>query len=382
MAEGATLSFVNARLVTRDRVQEGGLAVAGGRIAALGAVPASGTVEDLSGDYLLPGLVELHTDHLEPHFRPRPKVRWDPLAAVLAHDAQIAASGITTVFDSLRVGGDADAADANGDSLVLVQAIESAAAAGILRATHLLHLRCEVSVADAAEGFARLQDRPGLRLVSLMDHTPGQRQFVSLDAYRIYYRGKTGMTAAELEAYIRRRQALHRVHAVPNRRRIVAAAAARALVLASHDDATEAHVAAAAAEGATIAEFPTTREAAAAARRHGLQVLMGAPNLVLGGSHSGNVSAASLAAEGLLDILSSDYVPCSLLQAAFLLPQVVPGLTLPAAVRTVSLNPARAAGLADRGELAPGQRADLVRVQIAGGQPVVRGVWREGRRVA
>jgi alpha-D-ribose 1-methylphosphonate 5-triphosphate diphosphatase len=131
-----------------------------------------------------------------------------------------------------------------------------------------------------------------------------------------------------------------------------------------------------------IAEFPTTEEAARLSHGAGIRVLMGAPNLVRGGSHTGNVSAQSLAEAGLLDILSSDYVPSSLLWAAFDLPARSPTISLPQAVAMVTRTPARAAGLNDRGEIAPGLRADLVRVAVAGAHPVVKGVWREGRRVA
>jgi alpha-D-ribose 1-methylphosphonate 5-triphosphate diphosphatase len=135
-------------------------------------------------------------------------------------------------------------------------------------------------------------------------------------------------------------------------------------------------------EGVALAEFPTTREAASGARQAGITVMMGAPNLIRGGSHSGNVAAAALAADGLLDILSSDYVPASLLMGAFALPRLVPGIALPEAVATVTRNPARATGLADRGALEPGLRADLVRVRVSEEVPVVRQVWRGGERVA
>ena len=130
-----------------------------------------------------------------------------------------------------------------------------------------------------------------------------------------------------------------------------------------------------------IAEFPTTREAAEAAHSNGLAVMMGAPNVVRGGSHSGNISAAEVAAAGTLDVLSSDYVPTSLLNAVFALPDLVSGFELPDALRLVTVNPAKAAGLNDRGEIAIGKRADLVQVASTDHHPVVRRVWREGQRV-
>ena len=132
---------------------------------------------------------------------------------------------------------------------VLADAIGRASAAGMLRAEHLVHLRCEVSAADALTGFERMKTRPEVRLVSVMDHTPGQRQFVSMDAYRTYYMGKSGMTAAELEDYIAMRQEQHRRYAADHRRGIVAGVRDRGIALASHDDATEDHVAEAVADG-------------------------------------------------------------------------------------------------------------------------------------
>ncbi len=151
-------------------------------------------------------------------------------------------------------------------------------------------------------------------------------------------------------------------------------------MLASHDDTTLEHVAESVADGARIAEFPTTCEAAAASHAAAIAVMMGAPNLVRGGSHSGNVAAEDLARDGTLDILSSDYIPASLILAAFELARRVPGIELPQAIATVTLNPARAVGLDDRGAIAAGKRADLVRVHMSG-IPVVRTVWRGGHRV-
>jgi alpha-D-ribose 1-methylphosphonate 5-triphosphate diphosphatase len=161
----------------------------------------------------------------------------------------------------------------------------------------------------------------------------------------------------------------------------VARAQARALPLASHDDATHEHVQEAVENGMIIAEFPTTREAAQASRKAGLAVLVGAPNLVMGGSHSGNIAAIDLLRDGDADILSSDYVPASLMESVFKLSDAGVGISLPGAVRAASLTPARAVGLGDRGEIAPQRRADLVRVRESEGAPVVRAVWRAGERV-
>ncbi|MCP8937354.1 alpha-D-ribose 1-methylphosphonate 5-triphosphate diphosphatase [Alsobacter sp. SYSU M60028] len=371
----------NARLVLRDRViEQGWIAVADRRIAEIGdgAAPESGL--DAGGATLAPGLVELHTDHLELHYTPRPAVKWPALSAVLAYDAQIAASGITTVFDSLRAGLE-DRRDAVTSSLdVLAEAIDEAREKDLLRVEHLTHLRCELSTEDVLEVTERFLTKRPVHLMSLMDHTPGQRQFQDIEKFLVYYRGKTNLTEEQLQALIERRLRDHALRAGPNRRRLVDIARDKGIALASHDDATAEHVAESLADGVSIAEFPTTLEAARASHEAGIGVLMGAPNLVRGGSHSGNVAAEDLARQGTLDIFSSDYVPASLLQAAFDLPRRVPSISLPDALATVTDNPARAAGLNDRGRLEPGLRADLVCL-TEGAVPAVRAVWREGLRV-
>ncbi len=371
----------NARIVLADEVIEGSVAIRDGLIADV-SHGASRTGEDLAGDYLIPGLVELHTDHLEGHYAPRPKVRWNPLAAVLAHDAQVATAGITTVFDALRCGMDEDADLGADDMRKLADAIEAGVREDRLRADHFIHLRCEVSAPDCLESFAYFDHDDRVKLASLMDHSPGQRQFVNMETYAYYYQRKLKLTDVEFQEFCARRIGQSQSNSSVNRNAISAACQSRGIVLASHDDATTAHVDEAIAQGIRVAEFPTTHEAAKASRDAGLGVLMGAPNVVRGGSHSGNVSARTLAEDGLLDILSSDYIPFSLIQSAFFLGEVVDAISLPQAVAMVSRNPAEAVGLTDRGVIAPGRRADLVRVRVDEHIPVVRMVWREGRRVA
>lgn len=375
------LIIENATLVLPDRVQRGWLATVNGTIAEIGEGRAPERGLDLGGDHLIPGLIELHTDHLESHYAPRPKVRWHPLGAVLAYDAQIAASGITTVFDSLRAGSDPDGSGLGSELDQLAEAIETARAAGLFRAEHRTHLRCELPSADVLDTVAAFSARFPVGLISLMDHTPGQRQFRDMAKYYTYAT-RGGRSLEEIRAGTERKVREGRALNARNRPALVALARERGIPLASHDDTTLADVDLAVGEGVALAEFPTTLEAAQAAHGRGITVMMGAPNLIRGGSHSGNVAAQALAEAGHLDILSSDYVPASLLMAAFLLPERSPAITLPEALATVTANPARATGLADRGALAPGLRADLVRVRLAEGLPVVREVWRTGARVA
>lgn len=373
------LILTNARIVLADEVILGSVRIRDGVIVEIGS---PGTVgEDLERDFLLPGLIELHTDHLESHYAPRPGVRWNPIAAVQAHDAQVAASGITTVFDALRIGLDDDSGMLAEEMRALGDAIHVAADSNRLRADHFIHLRCEVSSPDCLESFVQFENDSRVRLASLMDHAPGQRQFASLDAYKGYYQGKRRMSDEVFAAFCERRMRDSATYAASNRAAISGRCAAHGISIASHDDATIEHVAEASAQGVRVAEFPTTLEAARASREAGMAILMGAPNVVRGGSHSGNVSARDLAGEGLLDILSSDYVPFSLMQAVFAFDETAEGISLPEAVGLVTKRPAEAARFDDRGEIAPGKRADLVRVRSEDGVPVVRTVWREGNRV-
>ena len=373
----------NAQIVTRSDAFSGTLCIEGAQIAdvALGATSVAGA-DDWHGDYLLPGLIELHTDNLEKHLMPRPKVQWPVLPAILGHDAQVASAGITTVFDAIAVG-DIDVESVRVKSFrAAVDGLQHAAAAGLLRADHFLHLRLELAEQHLLDLFTPLLDDPRLKLVSLMDHTPGQRQWSDLAHYRTYMTGKRGWSVDQVDAMFDSMLARQQHYAAPNRRDVIARCKDRSvpIPLATHDDTTLAHVHEGVADGIGISEFPTTLAAATAARELGQQIIMGAPNLVRGGSHSGNVSALDLARAGLLDALSSDYVPASLLHAAFLLRQE--GFSLPQAVATVSHHPARMAGLDDRGEIAVGLRADFIRVRLFDGLPVMLGAWKAGQRIA
>jgi alpha-D-ribose 1-methylphosphonate 5-triphosphate diphosphatase len=374
--------FTNGRLVLDDRIVAGSVVVVDGLIAAIdeGGSRAIGAI-DLAGDYLLPGLVELHTDNLEKHFIPRPGTKWPAMAAIVGHDAQVAAAGITTVFDALAVGEVSSGGDRLDNLQGMTDAVREASARDMLRAEHFLHLRCEISHADMPRLFQRFIGDKLLKLVSVMDHTPGQRQFTTLDSYRGYYVKKHGMTEAEFLAFVDRQTEVSRLYGADNRALVIRLAQENGLTLASHDDATAAHVEEAVAAGMEIAEFPTTIDAARASRDAGMAILMGAPNVVRGGSHSGNVSAIALAEQGLLDVLSSDYVPQSLLHGAFILAEAGIGWDLPRAVKAIATEPARRVGLSDRGRIAIGLRADLIRVQEDRHVPLVRGVWTAGTRV-
>jgi alpha-D-ribose 1-methylphosphonate 5-triphosphate diphosphatase len=345
------------------------------------SAPSAGAL-DWSDEILIPGLVDIHTDNYEKHYQPRPGALWDAYGAALAHDAQCASAGITTVFDSLSLHGSKDGLNRKDALPPMIAGMDTAHADGALRADHLLHLRCEVTNPELLSLLEPHVDHPRLKLLSVMDHTPGQRQTANTE--RLQQRlVAAGRSDAEIEEMLARRHAGRDPSvAADNRRKVVAFAREYGLPLAAHDDASLEHVDEAHDDSCAIAEFPVTLEAARHARGYGMAICMGGPNFVRGSSHSGNLSAREAAEADLLDILASDYVPLSMLRSAFLLIDVF-GWTPEKAIATVTSGPARACGLTDRGEIAAGQRADLVRVSRHGdGWPVPVEVWREGRRVA
>jgi alpha-D-ribose 1-methylphosphonate 5-triphosphate diphosphatase len=372
----------NARIVTRDEVFTGVVRVEDGKISDVErGTTCAPEAEDWDGDYLLPGLIELHTDNLEKHLVPRPGVQWNTDAAFVIHDAQVAAAGITTVFDSLAIGSRSKEGPRGRElQTQCAEALTRFSGRQLLRAEHFLHLRCEIATPDVVDVFDSLCTHPLLRLASVMDHTPGQRQWHDPEQWRRFQERNGKLSDEHVTTALAELADEQQRYADVHRHAIVARCKSLGVPVASHDDTLVEHVEQAAAEGIVLAEFPTTRNAAEAARAHRISTIMGAPNIVRGGSHSGNVSALELAKADLLDILSSDYVPSSLLTAVFELVNKV-GWTLPRAMATVSAEPARAAGLHDRGVIACGLRADFVRVTMLDALPVPRATYRAGARI-
>ncbi|SLN61303.1 Alpha-D-ribose 1-methylphosphonate 5-triphosphate diphosphatase [Roseivivax jejudonensis] len=374
--------LTNARIVAPEEVIHGTLVLRNGVVADIsGGSSAARGAEDCGGDHLIPGLIELHTDNLERHIEPRPGVDWPHMTAILAHDGELASAGITTVFDAMRVG--SIVTDNETDYAQYARALSremfALRAKGALRISHFLHLRAEVCSETLLDELGEFGPEDRVGILSIMDHTPGQRQFRDVSKLRAYVMGKHGVDEAGFQRHVAGLKALQERFGAAHEAGAVEAAHRLGAVLASHDDTTEAQVATSAGHGVRLAEFPTTEEAATACHAHDIAVMMGAPNLIRGGSHSGNVAAETLARVDRLDILSSDYIPSSLMLGAFRLGTLWDDL--PRAIRTVTDAPARATGLADRGRLAPGLRGDVVRVVEVDGTPVVHGVWSQGRKV-
>ena len=373
--------FTNYRLQLPNEEVLGTLLVRQGLIADIQpGVVASG--QDGEGDYLMPGLVELHTDNLERCMSPRPKVHWPLEVAATYHDRDLAAAGITTVCDAIAIG------DITPTSVRLTQfgpmidTLHQGQNSGRFSIDHRLHLRCELGYEKTYSITEEYADHPLLVLISLMDHTPGQRQFTRVDKYKEYYMGKHGVAEEAMDTFILNRITAQQHFAEENRKQLVDLAQTFHIPLASHDDATVEHVQEAIANKAAVAEFPTTLDAAKEAHSHGLKTLMGAPNLVLGGSHSGNVSALELLKLNLVNIISSDYVPQSLLQAMFLIARTLER-PLHQTMSLFTSQPATVIGLeGDRGSLEVGKRADLICVRDDGVVPRLTSVVRQGHRIA
>ena len=374
--------FANATLILDDEVVRGSVRFKDGIITDINSgnsVPLGAF--DLAGDYISPGLVELHTDNLERHLAPRPSVDWPYRAAILAHDRELAGTGITTVFDAIRVGSIISGTSKRYGKYArqVTDEILSMRKRGLLRISHYIHLRAEICSETLVEEFAEFSPKDRIGIVSMMDHTPGQRQFADLRKFETYTRGKYSFGDQEYSDYVDFLYGLQSRFGESHEAATVDAAKRLGATLASHDDTTTDQVVTSQAYGVTMAEFPTTIEAADACHVHGIATIMGAPNLIRGGSHSGNVAAAELAKLDRLDILSSDYVPSGLLMAAVQLGDIWGDLSR--GIATVTKKPAEAVGLNDRGSLRIGQKADVIRFSVMDGTPVLQETWSAGFRV-
>lgn len=373
--------LTNATLVLPTEIVAGTLVIRNGRIAEVqpGRSHALSAL-DLAGDHLMPGVVDVHTDNLERQVMPRMSARWPSRSAMLAHDAQCASAGVTTVLDALCLG-DLGFNEARvqtfRDAIIDLDALSGT---DVMKSEHFLHLRCELPATDMMDLVDPVADHPLVRMVSLMDHSPGVGQYANMDRYW-KLRRDSGFTDEAIQTRIDLLSEQRARMRDPNRRAVLKRVAHLDIELASHDDRTEEEIAENIADGIRISEFPVSMLAANAARAGGMEIIAGAPNIVRGGSHSGNIAAADLVRAGRVDAFASDYVPAALVEAAWLCVAQT-GVSLSEAVSYITDRPARMSRLSDRGRLEAGLRADLVHVRVHEGMPVVRQVWRAGERVA
>ncbi|NKK65542.1 alpha-D-ribose 1-methylphosphonate 5-triphosphate diphosphatase [Rhizobium leguminosarum bv. viciae] len=367
-------------VLPNEVVSEGSVRVESGAIAEIRPEPVAGAAIDGGGRLLMPGFVDLHGDMIEREIAPRPNATMPIDFGIHELDKKLAAAGVTTAFAAVSF--------ATESVYGHVRSLETTSAVieGINRLRddllidHRVHARYEITNVGAAPALERLLNADQIDMVSLTDHTPGQGQYNNLQSYILSISERRAISEEMAAEIVSKRIAMRSNPDIEAKlKEIVALSLKHKLSLASHDDDSVEKVAEMHDLGVTISEFPVTAPAAEEARRRGLWTLMGAPNALRGQSMSGNLSALDAARAGLLSIIAADYHPAAFVPGIFKLADMVEG-GLPAAVAMATSNAARSAGLLDRGEIAIGQRADLVVVE-PGEINRIRATFRAGRFV-
>lgn len=371
--------LTGARVVLRDEVlEDAALLIEDGQIAAIN--PASGNgaqALDLRGKTLMPGMIDLHCDALEKEVEPRPNVHFPLDFACAQADKRNAAAGVTTVFHALSFANEELGVRNNAFAASVARAVHAWNPHGLV--DNRVHCRYEVTDPTAPEVLLELMAADEMHLLSVMDHSPGQGQFKDIAAYRDYLARSYKKSAAELDAIVENKLA-QADGAMTRIRRLIDAAKQKGIHIASHDDDTPEKVETLHSLGVGISEFPINLESASAARSRGMSTVFGAPNILRGKSQSGAIKALDAVQAGVADCLCADYHPAALIVAVFRLPELA-GISLADAVRLVSSNPAKAAGMSDRGEVAVGKRADLVAVAQVNGLVQASSVFSGGKLV-
>jgi len=371
--------LTNATVVLADEVrQKLAVLVEDGKIAALDPEHAGDAVViDLQDHTLMPGMIDLHCDSLEKEVEPRPGVHFPFDFACAQADKRNASAGITTVFHALSFANRELGVRNNATAAALGRSIHAWQAHALV--DNKFHARFEVTDITALPVLSALMEEGVIDLISFMDHSPGQGQFRDVESFRTYLSNVYKADDATLDEIMKQKAGAAK-GALERMQQLAALAHAHGVAIASHDDDSATKVEVMRDLGATISEFPINLETAQAARSHGTATLFGAPNILRGKSQSGNMRALDAVLAGVADCLCGDYSPASLLPAAFKLPEVA-DISLANAVALVTRNPARAAGLYDRGVIAVGKRADLVAVRHLGGLPHADLVWSRGKLV-
>lgn len=360
-------------------IERGAIQLDDGRIADIVPGPAGHPGVDCAGLAAMPGVIDFHGDMLEREVEPRPGVNLPIDLATYEMDKRLAASGVTTAYAAISFAWHKkDTFRSENRARELIHAVH------LLQDSLLtdlrVHTRFEITNPEAGDVLLDLLKTDQVHLISIMDHTPGQGQYRDIESYVKFAikwrREKMGIESTAEEILANVEESKQRPKAWDAVQEIAAIARRSGIPLASHDDDTETKVAMLADLGVSVSEFPVTREAANAARSRGLYTVMGAPNALRGGSHSGNLSAKEAIREGLVDILAADYYPSAMLHAVYHL-EAQGVLPVSEGYKFISQNVATALNLHDRGRLEPGMLGDLTLVQ-EGERVRVRGTLRHG----
>ncbi len=371
--------LTHARVITTNAVvDDAAVLIEDGHIVAINP-ESTNNVESISlnGQYLLPGLVDLHCDAIEKEIEPRPHAFFPTDFAIAQIDRHNAAVGITTPFHAISFAHEEFGVRNNEKAAQIVRSLHDYQPQALVN--NRVHCRYEITDPTGLPILLNLLQKDEIHLISLMDHTPGQGQFKDMQAYHNYLSRTYKKSAAEVSALAVKKidqgaDALERV------KTLISKALSLGVQIASHDDDTPDRIASMQALGVHLSEFPINLETAQAAQKAGLSTIFGAPNLLRGQSQSGSIKAIDAIKHQVGDILCGDYSPASLLAAAFRIPELV-GWSLPEAIALVTYNPAQAINLSDRGEITPGKRADLIAVRCPHGFPQVTTTWVGGRIV-
>lgn len=366
----------DAQIVTPEAVLKGNIRIEGDHIAAIGPEVTSKPDDDVvaaDGQYLLPGLIDLHGDDIEGQLQPRNGTQMDTSMALAAADRSNVAAGITTKYHAIAFENDPDEGRTTELAVELSDAIRSADS---LLADHRVHVRCEVTQEEAVRAAIRDMRRDAVDLVSVMSHIPGKGQFSDIEAFKRYYKNSDRHSVEEAEQFIQERTGISNEKIRDRVDSVIEQARQDGVVTASHDDEDPEEIEHLHDSGVDIAEYPITLDTAKRADELGMTTVMGAPNLVRGESQWGNLTSIAAIEADALDVLCVDYYPPSLLAAPF----VDTGEPLPDRIARVTKNPADAVGLTNRGRIEVGARADLVLVDTAE-TPTVTRAFIEGKNV-
>jgi alpha-D-ribose 1-methylphosphonate 5-triphosphate diphosphatase len=374
--------ITNSLLVTPERViDHGSLQVVNGRIVAIqeGRMAGEGPVIDAAGAMLIPGLVDIHSDANEKAIHPRPRAHFPVSIALQELDKVMAGCGVTSIYHCVAFSNGQKGLRATQAANSLIQTIRKCQEHLLCRT--YIHLRYDITLMDAMPLVSHLIDEGMVQLFSYMDHTPGQGQFATYEAFRDYLGRHHQYSDEEVRAVVIKRIADRASVNDEDLEKLGRRCRDRGIPLASHDDDTPEKVRRLHAMGVAISEFPVSLSAAREANRMGMRVAMGAPNLLMGKSTNANLTAEETAREGLLDIVCSDYAPMTMLHAAMKLYRSEL-MTLPQAIARFTLKPAEAAGIADdTGSLSVGKSADMVLVDLEAPIPRIRKTFVAGRQV-
>ena len=368
--------LTGARVVLENEVlPEAAVLIADGHIVAID--PSSGSAGakeiDLRGHILMPGMIDLHCDALEKEAEPRPGVHFPFDFACAQADKRNAAAGITTVYHALSFANELGIRN-NATAAELARAVHAWQQHALV--DNRVHARYEITDPTAPATLNEMLGNDEIHLMSFMDHTPGQGQFKSVEAYRTYQARNYEQDDAEFEVLLAEKLAQGE-GAGARMETLAQAARALGIPIASHDDDRPEKIDLMLPLGVSLSEFPINLETAQAARAAGLATMFGAPNILRGKSQSGSMRALDAVIEGVADCLCGDYSPAALLPAVMQLPALA-CIELHEAVALVTCNAARAVGLHDRGVIAAGKRADLLAVRHLGGLPQAARVWSSG----